>query len=233
MAMTNVGSPLRIGSARSAGIASGQPGAKSSPIYCYSVAPATLQVDNVAAAQTVTNAAFTLAAGTGVTTTTINGTTYYDLGVARNIRAVGASASVAAVSITVTGRDEYFQAMTQAFSGPTGTATTSTTKAFRYVQTVTTNSNTTSAVSIGTGDTIGMPYKMGSYGQALVWFNQSLITNSVGITVADTATPSATTGDVRGTYTLASASDGSKQLTFWIFVTDPDTLTAIYGATQT
>lgn len=232
MGMTNVGAPLRIGGASSAAVDGGQPGAPNSPIYAYQVTPATLQADNVAVLQTVSGAIFTLAAGTSVTSTTVNGTTYYALDVARNLRATGGSVSTAATLITVAGLDTYRQPMTETFTGPTGTAVTSTVKAFQYVRSITAAGNTTSTVSIGTGDVFGFPYRVATYGDTRIWWDIAGITNSVGITLAVTSAATATTGDVRGTYASATASNGARILSVWIAVQNPDSLTNIYGVTQ-
>lgn len=234
MARTNVGAPFWVGGAIPTNSQQNSPGMETTPTYVYSVVPLTLQTDNVAAGQTITGSVtMTLTAGTGITTTTINGSTYYVLDVPRNLRITGATASVTASVVTVTGKDVYFQTMTETVTGPTGTATTAGIKAFKYILSATASGNTVSAISVGTGDVLGFPYRVAALGQTIIWDALNLITNSTGLTVADTTTPATSlTGDVRGTYAMAAASNGSRRVTVWIPNFSPDSVEAIYGVTQ-
>lgn len=234
MAMTNVGSPLYIGDARAQNSAQGTPGMPNTPIYVYSVVPLTLQADNLVTAKIVTGGeTLTLVAGTGITTTTINGSTYYVLDVPRNVRVIGNTVSTTATLVTVNGKDDYFQTMTATVTGPTGTAITSTLKAFKYIGSITATGNTVSTITIGTGDALGFPYRVAALGQVIVWDALNLITNSAGLTVADTTSPAtAFTGDVRGTYGMAAASNGARRVTATIPNFNPDSVEAVYGVTQ-
>lgn len=239
--MTHVSDNYRTGKVFRA--TNGTNGAAMSPIYVYAVTPPVLSATALAAPQTVSGTAFTLQAGSGVTTTTINGTTYYDLGMARCIRAVGQIGTVTATDITVVGIEETVkedgtlgpgQPMQFTFTGPVSGLTTTSTKAIRYVRSITAAGNTTSGVSIGTTDTFGFPYKVANFGDVIINWNNALITASTGFTAAVTTSPAtAATGDVRGTYAVQSgASDGSLVFRAFIFVKDPDTETGLYGQTQ-
>jgi len=220
----------------------GTNGAAMSPIYVFAVTPAALSATALAAAQTVSGANFTLQAGSGVTTTTINGTTYYDLGVARCITATGQIGTVTATTLTVQGYEETVLTdgtrgpgapMTISFSGPTSGLSTTTTKAIRYIKSIASDGNTTSGVSIGTADTLGMPYKVANFGDVIMNFNNAVITASTGFTAAVTTSPAtATTGDVRGTYALQTPADGTLVFRAFVFVKDPDTETGLYGQAQ-
>lgn len=234
MAKTNVGAPLSIGGAIPANSQQDSPGMPQTPTYVYSVVPLTLQTNNLVTSKIVTGAeTLTLVAGTGITTTTINGSTYYALDVPRNLRISGATASVTASVVTVTGKDEYFQTMTETITGPTGTPATSGIKAFKYILSATASGNTVSAITVGTGDVLGFPYRVAALGQTLIWDALALRTDSTGLTVADTTSPATSlTGDVRGTYAMQAASDGSRRVTVWIPNFDPDDVEAIYGVTQ-
>lgn len=235
MANTNVGAPLWQGGAIPSNSQQGTPGMETTPIYTYSVVPLTMQADNLVTAAIVTGAAvaLTLVAGTGITSTTINGTTYYALDVARNLRATGNQTTVTATMITVVGLDTYFAPMTQTFTGPAGTAVTATTKTFKYIRSATASGNTVSNITLGTGDVLGFPYRVANLSQNLTFWDLALITSSAGLTVAVTTSPAtALTGDVRGTYALATASDGTRRLTVWIPNFNPDSVEAIYGVTQ-
>jgi hypothetical protein len=207
-------------------------GASVSPVYVYDVVPTQTNVSNIAPAATVSNGAWTISSATGVTTTTINGVSYVDLGCQRNITASGASTGVTAVDITFAGLDDYFKGVTCTFSGPSSTALTSSIKTVRYVRTVYTSGNTTSNVSIGTGDVFGLPYRVDAFGYTVLNWSSTVITANTGFTAAVTTTATAYTGDTRGTYLVPSASDGTKRLTAFIYVKNPDTMTGLYGVTQ-
>lgn len=71
-------------------------------------------------------------------------------------------------------------------------------------------------VSVGQSDVYGLPIQCRRASMLSgAWNNISLL--GVGtFTTADTAVATATTGDVRGTYTVASASDGTKRLTLFV-----------------
>lgn len=234
MANTNVGAPFWVGGAIPTNSQQGTPGMETVPTYVYSVVPATLQSNNLVTAKIVTGSeTLTLVAGTGITTTTINGSTYYVLDVPRNLRITGATASVTATVVTVTGKDQYFQTMTETVTGPTGTAVTSGVKAFKYLLSATASGNTVSAITVGTGDVLGFPYRVAALGQTLIWDDTTLRTDSTGLTVAVTTSPATSlTGDVRGTYAMQAASNGSRRVTVWIPNFDPDDAEAIYGVTQ-
>lgn len=234
MANTNVGAPFWVGGARPDNSQQGTPGMETVPTYVYSVVPLTLQANNLVTSKIVTGSeTLTLVAGTGITTTTINGSTYYVLDVPRNLRITGATASVTATVVTVTGKDQYFQNMTETVTGPAGTAVTAGIKAFKYLGAITASGNTVSAITIGTGDVLGFPYRVAALGQTLIWDALDLRVDSTGLTVADTTSPATSlTGDVRGTYAMQAASNGSRRVTVWIPNFDPDDAETIYGVTQ-
>jgi hypothetical protein len=188
---------------------------------------------NIAASQVVSGASFTLAASTGTTAVTLNGTAYIDLGVARQIQAVGAGAATASTLLTIAGLDQYRQPMTQTFTGPAATATVQTTKAFRYVGTATAAGNTVSGVSLGTNNVFGLPFRADSFNYVdAVWIGNR-VTGSGGFTAADTTSPAtALTGDVRGTYSVSSTPTSTSRLTSFIYIANPDTITGVYGVTQ-
>lgn len=222
------------------------------PCYWFEVTPSQLLSANLAALQTlsgsVTVAAFTLQAGAGITTTSIGtsagATTVYDLSAQRNVRATGnspSSVTTVAVQITVNGYEERVnsdgsrtvgQPVSETFTGPAGTGTTSTVKTFRWIRSITTDGNTASNVSLGTGDVFGFPYRADSFGQVGINWNGTVITASTGFTAAVTTTATAVTGDVRGTYAVQSASDSVKKLAVFVYVRTPDTITGLWGPTQ-
>ena len=88
-------------------------------------------------------------------------------------------------------------------------------KAFKFFISATlTGTASGSNVSVGTGDVYGFPMASWAFELMYIQWNATLITATTGYTAAlALATPStATTADVRGTYAVQSASDGSKRL---------------------
>jgi hypothetical protein len=136
---------------------------------------------------------------------------------------------------TVVGYDYYGQRMTQTLTlGSSGSPVT-TTKAFKFLQSFTPAGTLSgSNVSVGTSDVYGFNLAAWEYPFASVTWNAILATAATGFVAAVATTPSASTGDVRGTYAIQStASDGSRKLQ--MFVTSQAwNLTAVgqYGAVQ-
>ncbi len=208
----------------------GVQGVPISPISVYSVVPVT---GTLAALQTVTSANFTLSSAGGITTTSIGGTTYYDIGCARTLVFTGGVSPQTAALMVITGKDDYLQTLTQAMTGPTGTGTAETLKTFRYVASVFASGNTTSTVSIAVGDKFGLPHCTTSFSFNTFSWDGTLVTLSTGFSGAVTTSPSTSAlGDVRGVYTVSSASDGIKRFTAWQFINDPSTMNGAYGQAQ-
>lgn len=237
--------PTHVGALRSGDVFNRQypiAGAFRSPSYTYTGVPTASTASSVANFATVSGSSWTVAAGPNATTVVIGGVSYVDLGMARVVTATGSTGSAVATNITVNGLEEMVQldgslsaglALTQTFSGPTGTATTATTKTFRYIESVTTDGNTVGPVGIGHGNTIGFPYKVPYFGAVQVSYDATAVTASTGFTAPDTTSPAtAVTGDVRGTYALQSAPNGAKRVVATIWLNDPDTTSGIYGTSQ-
>ena len=114
-------------------------------------------------------------------------------------------------------------------------------KAFKYILSITTNADVATTVKVGTGDVFGLPLRVDSFAYADVVWNNTAVTASTGFVAAVTTSPAtATTGDVRGTYAVQSASDGTKKLQVFITCntatminnTNSSTFTGPYGVTQ-
>ncbi len=205
-------------------------GVPSEPIAIYTGVPVT---GTLAALQTVTSANFTLSSAGGITTTTIGGTLYYDLGMARTLVFTGAVTPQVAIPMVISGRDPYLQVLTQTMTGPTGTGTAETLKTFRYIAGVFASGNTTSAISIAAGDKFGLPLCVTSVDFVQFSWAGTKVTSSAGFSGAVTTSPStAALGDVRGVYSVSSASDGVKRFTAWININDPNSVTTAYGVQQ-
>lgn len=137
-------------------------------------------------------------------------------------RAISVTAAAAATytTATITGYDIYGFPMTEQIAITAG-STISGKKAWKYIRSVVLSggtADTTHAYSVGTTDIYGLPLRSDSFGDLLINYSASLnpaiITANTGYTAAVTATPTATTGDVRGTYALqTAASTGANRLT--------------------
>ena len=176
-------------------------------IYVWDVVPQAAVTNNIAASQTAAAAgAVTLTAGTSAKSVVRNdGTTVIQLDLPRAIKV---NCSTTARAFTVSGYDYYGQPMSEVITvSVAGTAVTGK-KAFYQVSGATIAGSAT-AVVIGTSDKLGLPVRVFNVAYiASVKSNDTLAQDAGTFVAADTATATTTTGDVRGTYTPATASDG-------------------------
>jgi hypothetical protein len=176
-------------------------------VYIWDVIPQAAVTNNIAASQTAAAAgAVTLTAGTSAKSVTrTDGTTVIQLDLPR---AVKVNCSTTARAFTVNGYDYYGQAMSEVITVATaGTAVTGK-KAFFQVSSATIAGSAT-AVVIGTSDKLGLPVRVFNVAYVTsVKSNDTLAQDAGTFVAADTATATTTTGDVRGTYVPATASDG-------------------------
>ena len=149
-------------------------------------------------AVTATTATLTTTAGAAVASVagTISGLTF--------------TLGAAPQTVTVSGFDYYGQAMSEAITSSAAVSTAvSGKKAFYLVSSITTSGATGTALTVGTTDILGLPVRVTNVAYvASVKSNNALAQDGGQFTAADTATATTTTGDVRGTYTPATASDG-------------------------
>lgn len=237
MASTNLGGPLRIGEAA----ARPYPdfGAETSPIYVYNIVPLAMSATNLRTAAAVAGAgALTLAAGTGVTATTVHGTVRYVFDVPRNIRITSAGDDTGD-TFTVTGNDVYGVPMVETITGANAGVAAGL-KAFYSVTTIVASGASAGNVSVGTGDVLGLPYFVRNAGAIIrAGWDNTLAENAGTFAGAVSTTPSATTGDVRGTFVPSSATDGSKRLYLGFLIENTDVAnhastngTSLYGRVQ-
>jgi hypothetical protein len=176
-------------------------------IYVWDIIPQAAVTNNIAASQTAAAAgAVTLTAGTSAKSVVrSDGTTVVQLDLPR---AVKVNCSTTARAFTVSGYDYYGQPMTEVITVATaGTAVTGK-KAFYQVSGATIAGSAT-AVLMGTSDVMGIPVRVTNVAYlASVKSNSTLAQDTGTFVAADTATATNATGDVRGTYTPATASDG-------------------------
>jgi len=187
-------------------------------VYVWDCIPQTLQTANIAASQTASAAgAVVLTAGTSAKTViNASGVSVIQL---NTPRALQINTSTTARSITISGYDYFGQAMTETITVATAGTAKSGKKAFYQVASATISGSAT-AVTIGTTDILGLPVRAIDAGYVVkVGWNNTLAQDAGTFVAADMTTPAtATTGDVRGTYTPSSASDGTKRLVMTIAI---------------
>lgn len=181
-------------------------------IYVFDVIPQALVANNIAATQTPAAAgAITLTAGTNVKSViNIAGVAVLQLDVPRAVSVTTGAGSPTSRNFTVSGVDYYGQPMSEVIAS-SGTASTAVNgkKAFFQINGITVSGGTVVAVTIGTTDIIGLPVRVTNVAYvASVKSNSTLAQDAGTFAAADTATATTTTGDVRGTYVPATASNG-------------------------
>jgi hypothetical protein len=135
--------------------------------------------------------------------------------IARNIR-ITSGGNDSGITFAVVGADLYGYPQTQTVTGANaGVAVT--TKTFKFIYSITPSAAIASTVTVGTGDVYGFPMLTSFWGdQSVIWNNANIAANT-GYTAADTTSPATgITGDVRGTYSVQSASDGTKRLIMYV-----------------
>jgi hypothetical protein len=184
-------------------------------VYVFDVVPLTLQAAGLATSQNPTSGgSFTLTAGTGVTSRIRpDGTTEFVLDTPRCVTITAAGANSA--TYKVFGYDQYGQPMTQLLAAPS-TSTVATTKAFKTVTAITNQNATagTNNLTCGFNDKLGLPIAVTDMTYLVrVGYNNTQADAAGTFVVADSTSPAtASTTDVRGCYTPASAADGTKRL---------------------
>jgi hypothetical protein len=140
----------------------------------------------------------------------------------RNIVAAWTGTAV----LTVTGTDEYGRTMREASAS--GTSFTGK-KAFKTITSAVFNASVTLA-TIGVGDVLGLPFRADANSVQVVRANNAA--DAATLVVADTATATATTGDVRGTVDPAVALNGTNTVTVLMAILDNTTELGAYGQPQ-
>lgn len=152
---------------------------------------------------------------------------------ARNVR-ITSGGNDSGIVFTVNGYDIYGFPMTEAITGPNATLASGK-KAFKFITSVTHTGSVATTVTIGTGDVFGFPIRSDFFSENEIFYNSAGITANTGYLAADTTSPATTTtGDVRGTYGVVSASDGTKRLVIYASpsVANIGSNTGLFGVTQ-
>ena len=190
-------------------------------IYVWDTVPLTKGAANIAAASAYTGA-ITLTAGTGVTSVVrSDGVTALQLDVPRAVGVTIGAGTITDRNVTVTGYDYYGQAMSEVIAtGTTQSTTVNGKKAFFQIISASVSGAVGATISLGTADIFGSPVRFTNRGYlSRVGWDNTLAENAATATVADTATATTTTGDVRGTVAPSSAADGAKRLVVAVLLT--------------
>lgn len=156
--------------------------------------------------------------------------------VARAVSITGGTAAAGnAAGMLVSGYDIYGMPMSELIVAPAAASVTNGKKAFKYISSVVPQFSEAKPYTVGTTDIIGLPLRSDFFGDAAINYNSAAITANTGYTAAVTTSPATTTtGDVRGTYALQSAADGSKRLMIRQFVlaANMGSNAGLFGVTQ-
>ena len=194
-----------------------KPGIQITPLYVHNFgAPAAAVANGISASATITAPANAVIGGSLATA----GVATFD--VPRNV--VGAWTNAAVV--TVTGTDQYGQTQTEASASGTSLAGK---KAFKTVTQVT-PSVTVTASTFGTGDVLGLPFRVDANGLLAA---RAVNAIDAGTFVpADTTSPATTTtGDVRGTFDPAVTLNATNTVQVLIKVADVTSKIGAFGVT--
>ena len=154
--------------------------------------------------------------------------------VSRAVSVTG-SASSTGGNITISGYDIYGVPMSEVIAAPAGATTVNGKKAFKYISSVVPAFTDAHNYSVGTTDIYGLPLRSDFFSDVSINYNAAAVTANTGYVAAVTTSPATTTtGDVRGTYALQSASDGSKRLAIRQFIlpANMNSVTGLFGVTQ-
>ena len=179
-------------------------------IYVWDIIPQALVANNIATAQT-TSSSITLTAGTSTKSIVRqDGVTVVQLDLPRAVSIVSGTGTLTNRNVVVSGYDYYGQPMSESIA--TGTVQSTTVKgkkAFFQISSATISGALGATIAIGTTDILGIPVRVFNVAYiASVKSNSTLAQDAGAFVAADTATATTTTGDVRGTYVPATASDG-------------------------
>jgi len=179
-------------------------------------APATLDADGICESQNRTGAGALLI--NGVLSDGDLATSVATLDVPRNVIVDSGGADTAV--ITITGKDEYGETVVESLT-LNGTTAVPGKKAFKTITSVVSDATVANGMFLGTGDVLGLPIFL-SNSVNVLYDTEDGAAVTDGTYVAGVLTkPSATTGDVRGTYDPNSACDGAKNFSVVILSESP------------
>lgn len=147
----------------------------------------------------------------------------------RAVSITSGAGSLAAVNFLVVGFDMYGQPQTELIVGPGAGLTVNGRKGFKWFLSITPSAGNAATVSVGVADIFEFPLRADKFSQVDIDWNSAVITSNAGFLAADTTSPAtSTTGSVRGTYAVQSASDGVKSLQINQFIS-PANVASVSG----
>jgi len=158
--------------------------------------------------------------------------------IARALSITG-STSATGGQFLVNGYDMYGQPQSELITHPGGAVTQNGRKGWKFIALVTPQFTDAHNYSVGDTDIYEFPVRVLEFPMATVGWANAIIANATGFTAADTTSPAtSTTGSVRGTYALQSASNGTNVLQMFVTprVADlaavtPGNMTSLFGVT--
>lgn len=129
---------------------------------------------------------------------------------------VTAAAAATPMAVVIRGNDVFGFQMSETITTVAGSTVVGK-RAFKAIRSVTpATTDGSHTISVGTEDIIGFPMMVTTFAQAEIFFNNAAITANTGFLAGVVTTMTPTNGDVRGTYTLQSAADGTKVLQLFV-----------------
>jgi hypothetical protein len=209
---------LFLGAVAYARAFSGKYGAPFSPLVVHNFgAPIIGDADGISVSATITAPASAVIGGALAS----GGVATFD--VPRNV--VGAWTNTA--TVTIVGTDVYGSLMTEVSAS--GTSHTGT-KAFKTVTSVTPSVTVTGA-TFGTGDVLGLPYRVDK-NKLIAARAGNAIDAGVFVPAVTTDPATGTTGDVRGTFNPAVTLDGVETISVVFEIADRSSKVGTYGVKQ-
>ena len=179
------------------------------PVLVTLGAPATADANGVVESQAATSAD---GLATGINGALASGgVATFD--VPRNVVAAWTTTAV----LTVTGTDEYGVTIVESSASGTSLAGK---KAFKTVTGISVSANVT-GLTVGTGDVLGLPAFLAETGHVIAEYQDGADASAGTVVAGVTATATATTGDVRGTYDPSAAANGSRLFQLLCIFDDP------------
>ena len=186
----------------------------------------TLDADGICVAATATGAATLSATGALVS----GGVATFDVPRAVTLTSTGNNA---AVVFTVTGTDKHGNAVVETITGINNSSVAGK-KAFKTVTSIASSAAVVGSLTAGTNNVLGFDYRLDNKGECLgVYVDgvpETTLTLVTGFSATGTST--ATTADVRGTFTPNTAPNGAKYFTAVMALDDDLSITELNGAAQ-
>lgn len=146
------------------------------------------------------------------------------LDVPRNITIASSGVDTARV-FTISSRDEYGRAVVETITG-VNAGTVAGKKAHKSNISISVDAACAGNISVGWGNALGLPAFLASTALVVKELQDGVAAAAGTFVYGDTAQPTATTGDVRGTYVPNVAPDGTKGYSLWVTLPDPGYLGA-------